>query len=86
MPFVIRPGFLIVEDRALGDPFPVAVGIQFLRLGSDRRQRDAPLVLAERIDAQFDQIYGALPQSRVDLLLQPGMCLMMVVWVLVESG
>ena len=86
MLLVVGPGLLVVEDSALGDPFPVAVGIQFLRLGSNRRQRDAPLVLAERIDTQFDQIYGALPQLRVDLLLQPGMWLMMIVWVLVESG
>lgn len=86
MLLVVGPSLLVVEDSTLGDPFPLAVGIQFLRLGSYRRQRDAQVVLAERIDAMFDQIYGALPQPRVDLLLQPRTWLMMVVWVVAESG
>lgn len=60
--------------------------IELFRLGCDGRERDALPVLAECIDAALDEVIGALSQAGVDLLLQPGMRLMMVVWVVAESG
>ena len=54
MLLVVGPGLLVVEDRTLGYPFSVAFRVQLFRLGSDRRQRDSLLVLAEGIDALLD--------------------------------
>ena len=51
MLFVVRSGLRVVENGALGDPFAVALSIQRFGLGSNRCQRDALLVLAERINA-----------------------------------
>jgi len=56
MLLVVRPGLLVVEDGALGDPFAVALGVQLFRLGRDRRQRDALLVFTERIDALLNYL------------------------------
>ena len=71
MLFVVGPGFLVIEDRALRDPLAIALGVQFPRLGGNSCQGDALLVLEERIDALMNQINGALPLRRVNLLLKP---------------
>src|ERR1700730_5684390 len=69
MLFVVHPGLLVVENGALGDA-PM-LRIQFFRLGGDCCQRNALLVLTERIDTLVDQIDGALPLRHVNLLLKP---------------
>ena len=81
MLFVVGPGLLVVENRAFGDPFPLPLNIQLPRLCSNRRERNPLLLLVQCINTAFDQINGALPQTCVDFLFEPGMWLMLWVFV-----
>ena len=82
MVLVVGPGLLVVEDRAFGDPFTIAFDIQYFRLGDDGRERNRLLVFAQRIHTAFDQIQGALAQPHVDFFFEPGMWLML--WVFLD--
>src|SRR5438067_1891919 len=66
MPLVVCSGLLVVEDGTFG--YAPMVQVQLFGLGSDRRQGDSLLVLAERIDALFHQVNGPLAKLCVDLL------------------
>ncbi len=69
MLLVVRPGLLVVENRTLRDPFAIAFSVQFFRLGGDRCQRDALLVLTQRLNALPYQVNGPLAKPGIDLLL-----------------
>lgn len=69
MLLVVGSGLLVIEDGAFRDVS--MLGVQFSRFGGYRRKRDLLLVLEERIHALVDQIDGALPLRRVNLLLKP---------------
>lgn len=71
MLLVVRSRLLIVKDGAFANTSVVRA--QFFGLSGNCRQRDALLVLAERINALFHQINGPLAKFGVDLFFSPGM-------------